>query len=227
MEVSAGQEMTEIVKVPSPQLHEFGVNEKMNEPEGLLLLRAKIIFLVKFNGGDWDKDMVNETAKIAYQEMNWMTVAEVKYFINRIASGKYPHHKNFIPSTFMEHLNSYINETLSTRGAVNAYDWKNNRVPDELFEVPANPATGEVKEVDPDVLKKVMRDMAKQFKEMERIKKEEDEQARAARWKRMKEERNRQIIEVVEHNAEQGIAPDKYMMKSYFEARQRLSENKS
>lgn len=221
--ISGQLEMTEVVKMPSPQLHEFGMNEKLSVHEGILLFQAKIISLVKFMGADWDKEMASEAAKIAYQEANWMTVAEVKYFINRVMSGKYPHPKNFSPATFMEFLNSYINETLATRGAVNSYAWRDNRVPDELFPLSKDPVTGEPgKAVDPDVMKKVLTNMTEHIRNMEQIIKEEEERNRKAKWQALKNQRDQQIIDLVERDATEGIAPDSNLMKLYFEARNRL-----
>lgn len=223
LEISANVEASEVVKTSSPQLHEFGINEKMNEPEGVLLFQSKIIFLAKFFGGDWDPSMAKETAKIAYREANWMTVAEVKLFIARFECGKYTSHKNFTPAIFMEHLNGYINEILSTRGAVNSYAWRDHVVADELFQPTPNPATGEVKFVDPEVLKKMLNTMSQHFRDLEQLQRKEDERIRKAKWQGIKDQRDQQIVDLIERDAAQGIAPDKYMIKKYFEALHRLT----
>jgi hypothetical protein len=228
LSISANEEMTAVVKMASPQLHEYGVNEKMNEPEGVLLFQAQIIKLVKFMGADWDKEMAKEAAKLAYQEANWMTVAEVKFFINRIMFGKYESHKNFTPAIFMQFLNSFINETLATRGAVNSYAWREKKASEELFQLPDNPATGEPgKPVDPDVMKNMLGNLAEHFRQMEQIRRDEDKRIRHGQWQALKHQRDLQIVELIERDASQGIAPDKHMAKLYFEALDRIVKNNS
>lgn len=222
--VSAQEETTAVVKIPSPQLHEMGMNQAGKDLEGVLLFHVQVIQLVKFLGADWDKDMAKEAAQLAYQEANWMTVAEVKFFITRIKCGKYTSHKNFTPGIFMEYLSEFINEVLATRGAVNSYAWRDNPVHDEDFQLTSNPVTGEPgKPADPDVMKVVLSGLAERFKNLEQIQREEDERARKARWKGLKDQRDQQIVDLVERDAAQGIAPDKYMMKKYFEALDQLA----
>lgn len=210
----------------SPQLHEMGMNQAGKELEGILLLHAQIISLVKFMGADWDRDMAKEAAQLAYQEANWMTVAEVKYFITRIKCGKYTSNQNFKPGIFMEYLNEYINEILAVRGSVNSYAWRDNRAADENFQLTSNPVTGEPgKPADQNMIKTVLGRMAERFKNLEQIQREEDERARKARWQALKDQRDKQIVDYVEQDAAKGIAPDKYLMKQYFEAVERLAEN--
>lgn len=218
--VTAQQTPVDIVKVPSPQLHELGkVGESL---QGLLLWNAQVISVAKFFSADWDSLMAKETAQIAYQEANWMTVAEVKYFIARLKAGKYPHNKNLSPAVFMEFLNEYINEVLANRGAVNSYAWRNKAA--EERELPLNPATGEPGQpMDPDVMKTVMKDLELMVREADRIHKENDERIRKAKWQGLKNQRDQKIIDLVEADAAQGIAPDKFMMWEYFEALERVA----
>lgn len=224
--ISTQDPPAQIVKIASPQLHELqSVKTKRGlEREAVVLWNAQIIAVVKFNGADWDADTAHDTAEVAYAEANWMTIAEVKYFITRMKAGKYPHKKNLSPVVFMECLNDYINEILATRGAVNSYAWRDNRVPDEDFQLKPNTDTGEPgKPADPDVMKVVLSGLAERFKNMEQIQREEDERARKARWKGLKDQRDQQIVDLVERDAAQGIAPDKYMAKRYFEALDQLA----
>lgn len=153
-----------------------------------------------------------------------MTVAEVKYFTNRMKAGYYPRNKNLSPAVFMECLNDYIHEILATRGAVNSYAWRDNKTPDELYQLPTDPATGKPgKPVDPGMVRETLKGMEAMFREADRINKENDERDRKARWEFLKNQRDQQIVSLVELDAAKGIAPDKYMMQQYFECLGRLA----
>ena len=218
IEISANQDIATVVKIQSPQLHEFGDNETLGEKEGLLIFQAQIIRLVKFMGGDWDKDMTKEAAKLAYQEANWMTIAELKFFINRVMCGKYDSHKNFTPAIFMQFLNDFINETLSTRGAVNSYQWRQSPAPDETL-FPTHDTTGkEIKYVTPEQVQAAVIQLTKDFaliaeqQELERVRQRE------ARTNALKRNRDLKIIELVEHEILNNRQPDKYLMEAYQKA---------
>lgn len=198
----------QVIGIAAPKLHELGTNVALGSPEGYEAVFASITGIVKFFAAGWDLPMLEEAAKLAFDEYNWLTVAELKLFTLRVKMGKYPKNKNFNPGIYMECLTDFAHEITMIRQSAPVVQREMN-----LTEANTDLVTNAIQSVIDIIL------------DIEQRMKEEGARERQAKYEALKNHRDQQIVDLVEHDAAQGIAPNNYMMKKYFECLERLAGN--
>lgn len=191
------------------QLSLLGDNAQLRKKEGELLFMEQINNVVKFFGlaEHWpDADMMREAAQLAYQEYNWLTVVEVKYFFTKLKTGKYTNNKNMRPGVFMEFLNEFAKDIANARATIPKVK------PEEKF-------------VDTAMVSAAIANMVKYFDEIEQIQLEAKRNKLMRKNENMKRHRDDMILELVERDAAKGIAPDKFMMPVYLKIVNKRREN--
>lgn len=207
LSISSSLTAVDVVKIKAPKLYELGVNETLGTREGMEAFFGSITSIVKFFAAGWDEGMLEETARFAYEEYNWLTVAELKLFTTRVKVGKYPRNKNFNPGIYMECLTEFAYEIKRAR------ETKPTVFTQMVIEQPA----------DPEAVKLALKTAIDNMMNIEARMLAEQEQERKAKWQGLKNQRDQQIIALVERDATQGIAPEKPLMDLYFAALSRLA----
>ncbi len=138
IKLSSTTTAVQVLALNTPSLNQLG--KVGSEMKGVAVFQFAILNLVDYMGAQWNAAQINEAGELAYTEAYWLSLAELKLFINRIKTSYYKSHKNFTPVVFMEFLQEFTAEMYHERGAYYAAqqkksDWvePENPVSDEMF----------------------------------------------------------------------------------------------
>lgn len=174
---------------------------------GLTVVKATILGVVKFFGYSWEGDQIKECAELIYRDYKKLGIAEYKYFVDRIKTGKYVSQKNFCPALLMEWINNFYSEIVVLKHNMKSEEWEPaaELVSDEVF------SAG---------LKKFYEFMEGYRKdEAQGAKKREEE-----RRERALNERDMLLLASMEEGMSDGYAPHKMMYEQYLVAAERVNQ---
>ena len=88
---------------------------KLPEGFGFLIVSEQVGKISKFFNTDWDTTQCMMCGQVLYESCQWLTVAEFKFFTNRIKTGFYHSQKNLSPAIVSEWFFSFKQEILKAR----------------------------------------------------------------------------------------------------------------
>jgi hypothetical protein len=137
IKLSSTTTAVQVLELNTPSLNQLG--KVGSEMKGVAVFQFAILNLVDYMGASWNAAQINEAGELAYTEAYWLSLAELKLFINRIKTSFYKSHKNFTPVVFMEFLQEFTAEMYHERGAYFAAQQKKSD-----WVEPENPVTPEM-----------------------------------------------------------------------------------
>jgi len=130
----------------------LNVGEKSTQ-KGVAVFQKLVLDIVKFFGGDWSEDQIQDCGEVCFNEWHYLTFAELKHFIHKVKSGGFKEvgkpviYGQFVPATLIDWFCIYASDNLREREnyfSNSKPEWKEpeNPVSDEIV----NQVIGEVSE---------------------------------------------------------------------------------